>query len=201
MYCMDKKRIAFVVAVPGSAHSFLKNHFERLVVKYNVNLVANFANEGQKQEFEEIGVTCYHVPIVRSISIGRDIKALFCLISLFRRERFDSVHSVTPKAGLLTSVAAWVAGVKIRIHIFTGQVWATRKGVMRSMLKMMDKIITLFDNHILVDGESQRQFLINEGVVKEKNSQVLADGSICGVKLENFNVSEEIRREERAKFS
>lgn len=198
---MNKYRIAFVVAVPGSAHSFLKNHFERLTVKYDVNLVANFANEGQKQEFEEMGVTCHHVPILRSISIGRDIKALFCLISLFRRERFDSVHSVTPKAGLLTSVAAWVAGVKIRIHIFTGQVWATRKGVMRSMLKMMDKIITLFDNHILVDGESQRQFLINEDVVKEKNSQVLADGSICGVKLENFNVSETVRREERAKFS
>lgn len=61
-------------------------------------------------------------------------------------------------------------------------------------------MIATLDNHILVDGEGQRQFLIKEGVVKERNSQVLAHGSICGVKLEKFNISNEVRIAERTKF-
>ena len=193
-------KICFVVAVPGTARAFLKDHFRELTKTYEVHLVANFPDEESKQEFDELGVICHNAPIERPISIVNDLKALFALYRIFKREGFDSTHSVTPKAGLLTSVASWMAGVKVRIHIFTGQVWATRKGVMRSVLKMMDKLIALFDNHILVDGESQRQFLIKEGVIKAKNSQVLANGSISGVKLERFVISDEVRQAEREKF-
>lgn len=193
-------KICFVVAVPGTAQAFLKDHFRELTKTYEVHLVANFPNEESKQEFDELGVICHNAPIERPISIVNDLKALFALYRIFKREGFDSTHSVTPKAGLLTSVASWMAGVKVRIHIFTGQVWATRKGVMRSVLKMMDKLIALFDNHILVDGESQRQFLIKEGVIKAKNSQVLANGSISGVKLERFVISDEVRQAEREEF-
>lgn len=195
-----KKKIAFVVAIPGSAQAFLKNHFEQLTKIYDVNLVANFPDEESKKEFEEMGVTCYWAPIMRAINPKNDLKALLVLLNLFKRKKFDSVHSVTPKAGLLTALAGLMAGVKIRIHIFTGQVWATCKGMKRSILKMMDRMIATFDNHILVDGESQRQFLIKEGVLSAENSQVLANGSICGVKLERFNVSEEVRKMERMKF-
>lgn len=71
---------------------------------------------------------------------------------------------------------------------------------MRMLLKMMDKAIAFFDNHILVDGDGQRQFLINEGIISAKKSRVLAHGSICGVKLEKFNISEQTRMNEREKF-
>lgn len=198
-YIMVKKKIAFVVAIAGTAHSFLKDHMLCLVKEYDVHLVANF-KVGQKCEYEMIGITCHDAPIERSIKIGTDLKALLALCKIFRREKFDSVHSVTPKAGLLSSVAGLMVGVKKRIHIYTGQVWATRKGVIRTILKMMDKIIALFDTDLLVDGQGQRQFLINEGVLKESNSQVLANGSIAGVKLERFVISEDIRHGEREKL-
>lgn len=192
-----KKKICFVVAVPGSAHSFLKDHLRELVKRYEVHLAAHFPDEESKREFQEMGICCHLVPIERPIRLGSDLKALFALRALFRRERFDAVHSVTPKAGLLTSLAGWLAGIKVRIHIFTGQVWATRKGVMRFILKSMDRMIALFDTHILVDGASQRSFLMEQGVLKERNSRVLADGSIAGVKLERFVISKEVRERER----
>lgn len=197
---MAKKKIAFVVAIPGSAESFLVNHFERLVNEYDVTLIANFPDGYDRSFFTNMGVRCIYAPIERSINIKNDLKALLALRKIFKKEAFASVHSVTPKAGLLTAVASWMAGIKVRIHIYTGQVWATRKGVMRSLLKVMDKTIALFDNHILVDGESQRQFLIKEGVLKANNSEVLAHGSICGVKLEKFNISADVRHSEREKF-
>ena len=192
-----KKKIAFVVATPKSAEAFLMNHFERLVKEYDVTLVANYPKEYDFSKFHQMGINCVKAPIERQISILKDFKALFALRRIFKNGKFASVHSVTPKAGLLTAVASWMAGIKIRIHIFTGQVWATRKGVMRAILKMMDKVIATLDNHILVDGEGQRQFLIREGVVKETESSVLANGSICGVKLEKFNISAEVRKRER----
>lgn len=195
-----KKKIAFVVAIPGSAQAFLKDHFILLTKEYDVNLVANFPDENSKTVFEDMGVKCHYAPIIRPISIKNDLKALFALRKLFKKEQFVSIHSVTPKAGLLTAVAGWLAGVPYRVHIFTGQVWATKKGVMRMLLKMLDCTTARFDTNILVDGESQRQFLIKEGVVKEKNSKVLANGSICGVKLERFIVSSEVRKAEREKF-
>lgn len=196
---MAKKKVAFVVAIAGTAQAFLKDHMTYLVKEYDVHLVANFKPE-ERVEFEQMGVTCHNAPIQRPIKLGADLKALFALRKIFKKENFDCVHSVTPKAGLLTSVAGWMAGVKKRVHIYTGQVWATRKGVMRSILKMMDKVIALFDTDILVDGQGQRQFLINEGVLKESNSTVLANGSIAGVKLERFVISEETRRVEREKL-
>ena len=98
------------------------------------------------------------------------------------------------------TLAGKLARIPHRIHIYTGQVWATRKGFMRSLLKFMDKIPALFNTELLVDGMSQRKFLIEEGVLKENNSFVLANGSICGVRLERFNISAEIRKTEREKF-
>ena len=194
------KKIAFIVAIPGTASSFLYNHFLQLTSKYEVHLFANFPDEESEKLFTGIGVKCHTFPIQRNISIVNDLKALFVLRKLLKQEGFESVHSVTPKAGLLTAMAGKWAGVPNRIHIYTGQVWATRKGLMRSLLKFMDRIPAMLNTRLLVDGHSQRRFLIEEGVLKEKNSTVLAKGSICGVKLENFKISAAVRNAEREKL-
>lgn len=193
------KKIAFIVAIPGSASSFLHDHFVELVKEYEVHLLANFGNY-DINEFKALNITCHNIPIIRNISIWNDFKALSAIYNIYKKEKFDSVHSVTPKAGLLNALAGKLARIPHRIHIYTGQVWATRKGFMRSLLKFMDKIPALFNTELLVDGMSQRKFLIGEGVLKENNSYVLANGSICGVRLERFVISSETREKERKKF-
>ena len=193
------KKIAFIVADPGSASAFLYDHFTELVNEYKVHLLANFGNY-DISKFKELDITCHNVPIQRKISIWNDIKALFAIYKIYKREKFDSIHSVTPKAGLLNALAGKLANNPHRIHIYTGQVWVTCKGFKRSLLKFIDKIPALLNTELLVDGISQRRFLIEEGVLKENNSFVLANGSICGVRLERFNISEVIRKTEREKF-
>lgn len=188
------KKICFITAIPGSADAFLRDHMAALRAGYQVFYVSNEPDES-RIKVEHDGYHC--VDIQRGISLGKDLKALFQLTKYFRSERFDAVHSVTPKAGLLTSMAGFFAGVPIRIHIFTGQVWANLKGPKRWLLKFMDKVLVLFGNHFLVDGEGQRQYLIQQGVLKEKNSTVLGKGSICGVNLERFNPDATMRAEAR----
>ena len=193
------KKIAFIVADPGSASAFLYDHFTELTNEYNIHLLANFGNYDISR-FNALNITCHNIPIQRKISIWNDLKALSAIRKIYKKEKFDSVHSVTPKAGLLNALAGKLARIPHRIHIYTGQVWATRKGFMRSLLKFMDKIPAILNTELLVDGMSQREFLIKEGVLKENNSFVLANGSICGVRLERFNISEDVRKTEREKF-
>lgn len=198
---MEKKKVAFIVAIPGTADAFLKEHFVYLLKEYEVHLIANYeGSEDLRKEFEKMGVICHQAPIVRKINLKSDLKALFVVKKIFKLGKFECVHSVTPKAGFLTALAGKLAGVPNRVHIFTGQVWATRRGGVRMMLKIMDKMIAMLDTRLLVDGEGQRQFLIKEGVLSENNSVVPANGSIAGIKLEKFVISKEVRKEERQKL-
>lgn len=193
-----RKKICFVVAEPITAKSFLLDHMASLSKEYDVFLVANLAGD---EDIKMLALTgCQRVDIYRCISLWRDLKAVFVLYKYFKTEKFDVVHSVTPKAGLLTAIAGWLARVPRRIHIYTGQVWATKTGPMRSMLKFLDMVIAKLNTNLLVDGDGQRRFLIEQGVLKESNSCVLANGSIAGVRLDKFVVSDEVRIRERAKF-
>jgi glycosyltransferase involved in cell wall biosynthesis len=161
-----------------------------------VSVVANadpgsFAADG-------LSARLFRVPIERMISPLRDLRALGQLVRLFRTHHYDLVHSVTPKAGLLAMVAAWLARVPLRIHTFTGQVWATRKGSTRAMLRAIDSLIARFATHVLVDSRSQREFLIANRVVAASKSAVLAEGSICGVDGERFRSDGAARSRVRA---
>lgn len=193
------KKICFIVSSPGSAISFLKDPIYKLSNSYDIYIVANLDNESQLSSLKIREAK--NIKIIRNICLYRDFKAFVSLFIYFRKMKFSVVHSVTPKAGLLTALAGFFARVPNRVHIFTGQVWATRTGLMRSMLRMMDKLIALLDTNLLVDGEGQRRFLIEQGVLNHNNSSVLASGSICGVNLERFSPNPEIRLAVRKELS
>ena len=191
----DMKKICFITAIPGTAESFLKDHMKALQNEYKVFFVSNERDES-KIVVPHDGY--YYADIQRGISLIDDLKGLWQLRRIFAKEHFDAVHSVTPKAGLLTALAGAMARVPARFHIFTGQVWATKTGFARFFLKALDKLIARLDTNILVDGEGQRQYLIKNGVLKESNSCVLGSGSICGVNLSRFQPSLQARTQARA---
>ena len=184
-------KICFITARPGTAESFLTDHILALQKEYEVYFVAN---EPDASKIIVPNDGYQYADIERGISPINDLKGLWQLYRFFRREKFDAVHSVTPKAGLLTAIAGAMAAVPVRIHIFTGQVWATRRGFMRLLLKSFDRLIARLDTDILVDGEGQRQFLIDNGVLDASKSKVLGSGSICGVNLSRFCPSEATRK-------
>lgn len=196
---MAKKKICFVVAIPGTAESFLRDHIKALRETYDVYLAGNIQSE---KDVEMMDLTGWKkIDILRQISLVNDLKAVRQLSSYFKQMKFDAVHSVTPKAGLVCALSAFISRIPVRIHIFTGQVWATRTGVMRFVLKSFDWLIAKLNTHILVDGKSQRDFLVSEGVVGPSKAQVIGDGSICGVNLERFEPSSETRAAARRELN
>ena len=192
-----RPRICFVVAAPLTLKAFLLGHLEALAGIAEVTVVANFTAEDAAFAWPE-SITRVAIPIARPIAPWADLLALLALVRLFLRCRFDLVHSITPKAGLLAMLAGALAGVPFRLHTFTGQVWITRTGFMRSLLKRADRLIARLATRVLTDSASQREFLIAQGIVAAPKSTVLARGSICGVDTSRFKpdaaAGENIRR-------
>ena len=67
--------------------------------------------------------------MLRGYSFFLDIINLFYLIYLIKKENYFLTLSFTPKAGFLNCIASFICRIKIRIHIFTGQVWITKSGL------------------------------------------------------------------------
>jgi len=175
-------------------------HFEYLSEIFDIYVVANFEqNPGFTLDNQFIKGQ-KNIEIARSISLLKDGKALFELRKYLHEMQFDAVHSVTPKAGLIGMLAAKLAGVKIRVHIFTGQVWHTQKGFFKILLKNLDRLIVFCATNILVDGKSQRRFLIENKIINDKNSQVLGEGSISGVDTAKFFPQPEVRAQYRSEL-
>lgn len=191
------KKVCFVATIEMTVKAFLMEHIRALGGIYDVCVIANTENADFLRPF---GINVKVIPVVieRKISLWNDLKALFCLYRLFRQERFDVVHSIMPKSGLLSMAAGFLARVPNRIHTFTGQVWATQSGLKRSVLKFMDRLLVFFAVSIFVDSNSQRKFLISEGIVSEDKAFVLASGSIAGVDTQRFRPDPQARNDIRS---
>jgi glycosyltransferase involved in cell wall biosynthesis len=73
---------------------------------------------------EEHGVTPFYIDALgRELAPLRDVVTLFKLWRLIRRVRPDVVHTHTAKAGFVGRIAAWLAGVPVRLHTYHGHVF------------------------------------------------------------------------------
>ena len=191
------KKICFVVTVEFAVKAFLLNHLRALSNIYDVTVVVNTKNPHFLDE-HGISAQVISLPIMRDIDLFNDLACLLKLLKIFYQQRFDSVHSITPKAGLLAMLAAWCVRVPLRIHTFQGEVWVTRKGLIKWLLRTIDKLIARLSNNNLVVSQSERQFLIDNHIIASNNSQVFCNGSISGVNLEKFKLDSVTRKEIRS---
>jgi len=179
--------------------AFMLGHVRALSRHCKVSIAVNSATHDLKN-IDDLHVNLFHIPLEREISPFKDLRALLALFLLFRAEKFDVIHSISPKAGLLSMIAGFMARVPHRIHIFTGQVWVTRKGIGRSLLKMLDRLTAMLATNVLVDSPSQREFLLSEKIVTEEKSESLAQGSVGGVDSRLFSLNLGLRKKIRSEI-
>ena len=177
--------VCFTLTSPFVLNAFLLGHIKRLSRDARVTVCVNCKESDIGIDLGGLAVL-HPVEIHRAIAPFHDAVALLSLWRFYRREKFDAVISVTPKGGLLGMIAARLAGIPVRIHWFTGQVWATKKGFARAVLKSMDVLIAACATNLLADSPSQRDFLVADKVVRPGKISVLGQGSISGVDTERF---------------
>lgn len=184
------KKLCFVATIPAAVYAFLKGHIRASAEKWSIKIVTN---PDGAELLSGLGAQFIPLAIERKPAPWRDLRTFVQLVILFRCERFDLIQSITPKAGLLTMLAGWLAGVPVRMHTFTGQVWATKRGWKRGALKLFDRLIVLFATHILVDSPSQYDFLVAEGILPQGKGVVIGQGSICGIDAQRFHPDVQVR--------
>tara|TARA_B100001769_G_scaffold12830_1_gene8789 strand:- start:268 stop:1392 length:1125 start_codon:yes stop_codon:yes gene_type:complete len=195
----NKQSICFVATVDFAVNAFLLNHLRELSNHYNLTLVTNLQNPNFLNK-NNLNIKLININFSRNINIFSDFYSLTRLIFLFCTNKFDAVHSITPKAGLLAMLAAFIAFIPLRIHCFTGQVWVTRKGLIRKILRLIDKLIGNLTTKNIVDSKSQYNFLLNQKILKKNKTLVFGSGSICGVDLLKFKSNKKIRDSLRRDF-
>ncbi|MBP7530001.1 MAG: glycosyltransferase family 4 protein [Syntrophorhabdaceae bacterium] len=187
-----KRKVCFAATLELSVKVFLMEHMRLLQDDFDLTVVVNTENALFLEPFH-IKSTVIPVGIERKISPRKDLRSLVDLFGIFRREKFDILHSIMPKSGLLSMMAGLLARVPVRVHTFTGQVWKNSTGIERFVLKFMDKLLAACATHILVDSPSQREFLIRQGIVNRAKSSVIGRGSMCGVDMQRFHFDPETR--------
>lgn len=180
-------RIARVSTVPFFVVAQLKTQIASLA-RQGAQVTVITSDEPELSLLEGLtGVTCVPIDIPRSISPWRDLLALRQLFIFFKRENIHITHSTTPKAGLLTALAAFFAGVPVRLHTFTGQPWITMYGAKRWLARAGDKLIGKLNTRCYADSPGQRQFLVAQRLVSAKQLFVIGSGSLAGVDVRRFD--------------
>lgn len=173
--------MALKYLLPGQMKFMKQNGFEVLMVsadgKERMDVIKN----------EE----CPHiiVPMTRQITPVSDIKSLWQLYRVFRREKPDIIHSHTPKAGLLAMMAGKLAGVKIRIHTVAGLRFMTAKGKTRKLLVSMEKFTAAAATHVWPNSLSLKNYILTNKLASPEKVQMIGFGSSNGIDLNRFSAS------------
>ena len=183
-------KIIRATTVPESLNTFCKGMLQELSEKYEVVGLSS-PGEALERVAEREGVRTIAVPMERHISLSKDFKALLLLIRTFRNEKPTMVHSMTPKAGLLCTLAAKVCRVPVRVHTFTGLVFPTATGLKRKILMATDWLTCACATHIIPEGEGVKNDLLNNGITR-KPLKVLGYGNVRGVDLDYYSRRSEV---------
>ena len=187
---MFRKKIIRTSTVSTSLNTFCRGTLRRLAQTYDVVAVSTPDDELHEMAQRE-GVRVVGVTMRRPISPLHDLRSLLRLIRVFWRERPDMVHSITPKAGLLSMIAAWVCRVPVRLHTFTGLVFPTAAGLKQKILILTDRITCACATHIVPEGEGVKNDLINYGITR-KPLRVLGYGNVRGVDMQHYSRTPEV---------
>ena len=140
-----------------------------------------------KQFAEEEGIRYKHIPMKREISLLADILSLFRWIWLLLKERPYIVHGNTPKASLLSMVAAWMTRRPVRIYMCHGLRYQGTEGKLRKLLMTMEKIACSCATNVISVSKGVADIMVADGLCKKEKMMVVGHGSAGGVDMEKFN--------------
>jgi glycosyltransferase involved in cell wall biosynthesis len=103
--------------------------------------------------------------------------------------RPDIVHSHTPKAGIVSMLAAKLAGVPVRLHTVAGLPLMESNGGIRLLLKVVEFVTYLCCTKVLPNSFGLQDFIIKEGLVARDKTKVLGNGSSNGIDTEFYSIS------------
>lgn len=198
---MTKPKLFRVSTVSISLDLLLRGQLRSLNQKFDVTAISTFDDILLKVSERE-GVKVYGVFMKRNISLLIDIYSFFKLWVYFLIKRPLIVHSITPKAGLLTMLAGKLACVPIRMHTFTGLIFPSKEGLFKKLLIFTDKILCWACTNVYAEGKGVKYDLEKFEITK-KEIKIIENGGINGIDCQFYNpalISENKKNELKSKL-
>lgn len=130
-----------------------------------------------EEEIKRQGINIKNIKIKREISPFSDLVTLFRLFFYFKKERFDIVHTHTPKIGLLGQLAAKMAGVPVIVNTIHGLYFQNTSSILkRQFFILMEKIAALCSDLIFSQSKEDVDTVIKERIAKKEKIQYLGNG-------------------------
>lgn len=189
-----KNTLVRMTTVPISLKVLLRQQLRFMTDYYNVLAVSSPEKELKQVAIAE-GVRTTPVEMTRSITPFKDLKALWQLYKLFKKERPLIVHTHTPKAGLLGMLASRLAGVPIRLHTVAGLPLMEASGTKRKVLEWVEQLTYWCAHKVYPNSQNLAQFIIQNQLCNVQKLKVLGNGSSNGINTDFFIQSIDVRNE------
>lgn len=179
-----KQKLWLVTTVADSLDSllqgqpgFLRQYFEVTIISSQSELLRDVAARE--------GVDCASIDMTRRISPFRDLVSIWQMYKLLKQNRPNVVQSYTPKAGLITMVAARLAHVPVRVHGVVGMPLMETRGLKRQLMKLTERFTYFNATEVTSNSLGLRDFINSN--LSHKMVTVIGEGSINGVDLNHFS--------------
>jgi len=180
--------LCFVVTDAQSFNALCKGQFEYYKENFDVDLTfvcGGSGSEIDQMRMRNVGgvVDC---GLTRRPQFINDIKVLSKLTWIFYKNRFDVVIYSTPKALLLTSIAAAITRQNHRIALIRGRVYENSHGVKRLAWSLADRLSIALSHKTIFISRSLLDAYLSDKIVEKNRGVVVGKGSSGGVSLNRF---------------
>ena len=181
-------KVLRITTAPQAIRGFLIDQVNYIQKSgFDIKLVSGQGEEDWVEIKTHTTVSFYVLDIKRNISLYHDLMCLVQLIRLFRKEKPDIVHTMTPKAGLLGMVAAFVCRVPIRIHDVVGMVQEAKSGLLFLVLDAMERITYFCAQELIPNSFSLKEYILSRKMTAASKIKILGKGSSHGINLTRFD--------------
>lgn len=194
MTVRKQKKICIIATVDYTLDSMFPGFYNLLLSEnYSVTAICAETFDGiYSEELRKQGIKVINVPMNRDFSILQDLKCLWKLYNIFRREKFDLIHYSTPKASILAAIAGRLAGGSFLLYTLRGLGYLTVNGIKRVIAKLCERVACCSAHKIIVISKSLKSEAIKEKLLSDQKAEVHGLGSSKGVNIEQFNLDNKV---------
>lgn len=185
---MNKPKLFRITTVPISLFFLLKGQLRFMNQYYDVKGVSSEDEDGLRVAAEENeGVEIIPIEMTRTISPIKDLKSVWALYKLFKKEKPLIVHTHTPKAGTVGMLAARLAGVPNRLHTIAGLPLLEATGPKRRLLDLVEKATYACATKIYPNSKGLHDIILENKYTRAEKLKVIGQGSTNGIDTSHFD--------------
>lgn len=185
---LNNKKILRITTVPISLASLIKGQMKYMC---QVQHMIVWAASADGEEIERVRsfdeVEHFVLPLTRTISPFKDLKALRATIKLIKQLEPDIVHTHTPKAGIIGMLAAWITKVPIRLHTVAGLPLLETAGNKRKLLDFVEKWTYKLATKVYPNSKGLHDIILQYRFAPEYKLKVIGNGSSNGIDTQHFS--------------